>query len=306
MRGLLLLGAAVSATLSLIMVVFLREHRRHAGFSQWTAGTALISLMFLSSGLRGLIPAAISVVGVNAPLLAAAPIFLDGTRRFLGQPRLARWWYAAAAVAFGGCLYFLFVRDDVPARTVILMTASAVAFAATVALLLRHRAAARSRLFSALAVEFALLAAVMAARGLSVFGRRDFTLLLESPSQFAFFGAAVVLHLGITVTLILLTTERVAAQLSGASAELESKLQQLQQALAEVRTLRGMLPICASCKRIRDENGAWIQMEVFVRDRSHAEFSHSFCPECLPKYFPPSSSQGTNALNRLNPRRRAT
>jgi CRP-like cAMP-binding protein len=47
-----------------------------------------------------------------------------------------------------------------------------------------------------------------------------------------------------------------------------------------MNSLGGILPICSNCKKIRDEGGAWVPIEVFVRDRSDAEFSHSICPEC--------------------------
>jgi PAS domain S-box-containing protein len=48
----------------------------------------------------------------------------------------------------------------------------------------------------------------------------------------------------------------------------------------EIRTLRGILPICSSCKKIRDDQGYWQQVEVYVRDHTYADFSHSYCPDC--------------------------
>jgi len=61
---------------------------------------------------------------------------------------------------------------------------------------------------------------------------------------------------------------------------------ELRKALSEVKTLRGFLPICASCKKIRDDMGYWNQIECYIRDRSDAEFSHSICPECVEKLYP--------------------
>lgn len=52
---------------------------------------------------------------------------------------------------------------------------------------------------------------------------------------------------------------------------------------SEIKTLRGILPICSSCKRIRDDKGYWQQVEVYVRDHTHADFSHGYCPECADK-----------------------
>lgn len=71
-----------------------------------------------------------------------------------------------------------------------------------------------------------------------------------------------------------------------AEAELDKSILSLQQALDEVKRLRGILPICASCKKIRDDKGSWNQIESYIREHSEAEFSHSICPECAKKLYP--------------------
>jgi PAS domain S-box-containing protein len=60
----------------------------------------------------------------------------------------------------------------------------------------------------------------------------------------------------------------------------------LNEMLSKVKTLSGLLPICASCKKIRDDRGYWQKLETFVRERSGAEFSHSICPECMRRLYP--------------------
>jgi PAS domain S-box-containing protein len=61
---------------------------------------------------------------------------------------------------------------------------------------------------------------------------------------------------------------------------------ELQEALKKVKLLSGLLPICASCKKIRNDKGYWEQMEIYIRDHSEADFSHSICPECMGKLYP--------------------
>lgn len=61
---------------------------------------------------------------------------------------------------------------------------------------------------------------------------------------------------------------------------------ELHEALANVKKLSGMLPICASCKKIRDDKGYWTQVETYIRDHSEAEFTHGICPECTKKLYP--------------------
>jgi PAS domain S-box-containing protein len=65
--------------------------------------------------------------------------------------------------------------------------------------------------------------------------------------------------------------------------QLQSALKDLQKALAEVRTLKGLLSICAWCKRIRTQSGEWTELESYVSAHSEANFSHGVCPDCLPK-----------------------
>lgn len=68
--------------------------------------------------------------------------------------------------------------------------------------------------------------------------------------------------------------------------EREQLVEQLRKTLSEVKRLSGLLPICASCKKIRDDKGYWKQVETYVSEHSDAVFSHSICPECAKKLYP--------------------
>jgi hypothetical protein len=63
-------------------------------------------------------------------------------------------------------------------------------------------------------------------------------------------------------------------------------INELQQALDQVKTLSGLLPMCSSCKKIRDDQGYWSQVEVYISDHSEAEVSHGMCPDCAKKMYP--------------------
>jgi PAS domain S-box-containing protein len=69
-------------------------------------------------------------------------------------------------------------------------------------------------------------------------------------------------------------------------AEREDLIAELQKALVEVKTLSGLLPICSSCKKIRDDQGYWQQIEVYLKEHSNADFTHGICPECKKKLYP--------------------
>ncbi|MDH3349252.1 MAG: hypothetical protein OEM02_14270 [Desulfobulbaceae bacterium] len=67
---------------------------------------------------------------------------------------------------------------------------------------------------------------------------------------------------------------------------LRLKQSELKEALSEIKTLSGLIPICASCKKIRDDKGYWKQIEEYISYHSEAEFSHSICPDCTKRLYP--------------------
>ena len=68
--------------------------------------------------------------------------------------------------------------------------------------------------------------------------------------------------------------------------ERDQLIKSLQDSLAKIKTLSGMLPICASCKNIRDDKGYWNQIETYIHNHSEAQFTHGICPECAKKLYP--------------------
>ena len=71
-----------------------------------------------------------------------------------------------------------------------------------------------------------------------------------------------------------------------AEKEQEKLIRKLERALDKIKTLRGLIPICAACKKIRDDKGYWHQVEVYFRDHSDVNFSHGMCPDCVKKWYP--------------------
>ncbi len=103
----------------------------------------------------------------------------------------------------------------------------------------------------------------------------------------------------VTVSLTISPVKDASGQILGASsiarditerkreeAERLQLIHELTNALQRVKTLSGLLPICAACKKIRDDRGYWQSVEVYIRDHSDAEFSHSICPDCMAKNYP--------------------
>jgi DNA-binding response OmpR family regulator len=82
---------------------------------------------------------------------------------------------------------------------------------------------------------------------------------------------------------------RIGSRIVGLQQALGVRVSELQQALGSVRTLSGLLPICAYCKRIRDDQDYWKQIEHYLSEHSNARFSHGICPDCMQKHLPEKS-----------------
>jgi len=100
---------------------------------------------------------------------------------------------------------------------------------------------------------------------------------MRTSSQPVFIGDRVIGVQGVLADI----TERKRAE-----EEREQLVLELQDTLAKVKILSGLLPICASCKKIRDDEGYWNQLETYIQEHSQAEFSHGICPECAKKLYP--------------------
>ena len=68
--------------------------------------------------------------------------------------------------------------------------------------------------------------------------------------------------------------------------EKEALIKELREAVAKIQTLSGLIPICAWCKKIRDDKGYWQTVERYIKEHSQADFTHGMCPDCQKKYFP--------------------
>jgi sigma-B regulation protein RsbU (phosphoserine phosphatase) len=84
----------------------------------------------------------------------------------------------------------------------------------------------------------------------------------------------------------LLARVRIGQRVIGLQESLEERIVELESALSQIRTLQGLIPICAACKKVRNDQGYWQQVEDYILEHSDAAFSHALCPDCLKVHYP--------------------
>lgn len=131
--------------------------------------------------------------------------------------------------------------------------------------------------------------ATMAARRLITF----LTLLsIPVPHHVVDYSFEVIGVLGSAMMLVgVILIKPIFSVLRNAEVEQRALADNLQEALNNIKILKGMLPICASCKKIRDDNGYWHQVESYISKYSDTQFSHGICPDCVKKLYPEYSEK---------------
>jgi len=278
--------AVVNFILMLIMVFFYLRSNNYPGFGHWTAGGGCIALGYLMIVFRGTIPVPISIVIQNFSFPLAGILYLSGMKRFLGLKEMFGGWYALPVVSALVSGFSIFFFDSAPLRAITMSLTFSVPHFLTSFVVFKNYHAIRSTFSLILGLEMALMSTVVIIWGIWTFITFGFQIFTGNPFQTGFFVTTMAFQIVITFSYIMLNTERFNRDLLKAEAALRENVEHLEKSLVEVRTLRGLLSICANCKKIRDDHGNWVQVEVYVRDRTHADFSHSVCPECAKKLYP--------------------
>ena len=104
--------------------------------------------------------------------------------------------------------------------------------------------------------------------------------------SFAVRYASVYLALLLLMFVLEKLREKVQFSLHEAHVKQKQLVSELQEKISEIRTLQGILPICAGCKKVRNDQGYWQQVERYIQDHSNARISHGICPDCSKKLYP--------------------
>jgi hypothetical protein len=265
--------ALQSALVCLPLLYLTRVQKVFPGTATWAVASACAFCGLLLLSLQGLVANIVGVVAANVLLLGAYLLLLRGLCSFVGR-RPTNWLDASTMLALiASFLFYLWIFPSLSARIVAYSLLAAFVIGRSFAIVVRGfpRVLGRGNLL--LSAGFASIGAWLLFRGI--------TSLLQPETGVSLMSAGAVQQVTLTVSFV--SNFLIAV---GLITSISLRLQrELGLAQKEVETLSGLLPICSHCKKIRQDDGAWLPVEVYVGDRSEASFSHTICPDCMKKHY---------------------
>jgi hypothetical protein len=285
-RTILFVSSGIYLILAGTMAVASVLLKKYRGPVYWAIGACGWSLFTSLLYLQGWISPWITLILPNVPVIVSLCFVSHGLVVFLGE-RQRLWFYMAACLlSLIGSVYFRVFHNSFQARVVIASLTQSVILGDLVLLLFK-----KQKYHKEPSYLFALFSCLVPALVYAV--RAIVASVVPAPHDLLqaqwFFSSTLVFYplsaIVLCLSFILLASSRFARELEQGRLQLLETNQQLSEALANVKTLSGLLPICANCKKIRDDQGYWQQIETYIRDRSAATFTHSICPTCAEKLY---------------------
>ena len=268
------IGGLASFLIFVILLYINIRNITYVGFTYWTSASlvAFFGLMMLS--MRNKIPEFFSIILANSLILITFLLITWGMIRFSGltwkKDRLLAVPVLIQTVLF---LFFTYIDNNVDARIVVLSLFIIVYLLISLKISIHHIYRGRDAINWPMTVIFGLLVLINVIRIVyTVTNNVDSMDFMQYPS----FQSLTMLVIAFGVLsfffeVIILNFQRVESDLN--------------KSLEEIKTLRGLLPICSFCKKIKDSEGYWNQLEKYISEHSEATFSHGVCDECMSKYY---------------------
>ena len=280
LRTLMFVANLILIVVTIAISVFTWSGRvRERSLEFWSLGLILKALGCLGIYLRGLLPMFFTGPLANTAFFASFAMFFSGASLFVGRGSRLRLSLTLIALAF--VVYCVVYSQPNYNLRVVVGSALAGVFDLAIARIWfgkgMHETRTVRKLMALLFLLDALLFFVLA--GLALTGPRLEGFYAFNMASLLGVLEPILMSVCLGFGFLTLLNHQVIA-------EKEKLIDDLEAALGKVKTLSGLLPICASCKKIRDDHGYWHQVESYLSRHSEAMFSHGICPECIDQLYP--------------------
>lgn len=273
-RTLSLISSIISIILSLCMLYVSKTRKTYKGFAQWTAASILYTIGLGLLCTRTILPDLISIIAANTIIIAGSGFIAHGLELFTNTPKKTGYFIFITISMIVLFIYFTYFHPSINSRIIIISAIIIFYYIYSAFIVYKYVPCMIKTNNTFLVAVFIIQSVWLLIRIIQTLSIESVLMdfmnapIFQSITVIVFFCGNILT----TVGLIVLNFQRVEFDWTTA--------------MAEVKTLRGLIPICSSCKKIRDDKGIWNQIEIYIRNHSDAEFTHGICPDCVKKLYP--------------------
>ncbi|MEW6711244.1 MAG: hypothetical protein AB1403_15560 [Candidatus Riflebacteria bacterium] len=273
-RTIIFCNSVMLMSMASLMIVYSIRQKVYPGFFHWFAGTMLAGIAYLAMGCRekGLFPEQINVLLTNLVVFSSAYLRVLGSGYFFCGQKVSNVFLIFSLILFSSNMYFLFVAESFLIRTVIMSVYLLCGLAIIGWYSLKPKTVPRSTFLAVFSLVNLSMGLFAFFRAVTFFFTGAQGMLSADSMNQSFFIFYLFSESILSASFIVLNSTR-----------LESELRSAQD---EVKILEGLLPICSSCKKIRNNAGVWFNLEHYISENSSAKFSHGICPSCSARLYP--------------------
>ncbi len=273
-RSLSLINGMISFTLVVCMLYTLSSQKVYPGFRKWTVATVFNAAGFTVLSLRGLVPDFLSIIGTNILLISAYFLISRGLTEFVGKKQNNIKDSITAMLFLILLLFYTYIKPDISMRIIFFSVFSGYFCMKSAIVIYTQSKVCIGKTNWLLLTGFMIICFWFFLRSVITFmsGREIADFMSADIFQGTIFIIGFISHIIIITGLIIMNSQRLDFELRKAN--------------DNIKSLKSLLPVCASCKKIRDDRGYWNQIESYIKTHTEADFSHGLCPECTKKLYP--------------------
>jgi hypothetical protein len=285
-RTLFVCNLFLSLLVAFALFFYKCQRKTYDGYSFWLAGSLMASLGHLFILSRAVAPLWISIFLTNVAFILSGVLRLDGAYRFMRGEPLRRTFYLLPAVVGTLTLVFYINYDSISLRNAITSVGILLICLEIYSDFMSFQPKGGKCIYRIAAVLNLIFGLAAIARSGLWLARPETGIFDSGNYQGPFLIMVILYEAGWGFLFLIMNAQRLEVELEGSHIELNATIARLEKANSEVKVLSGMLPICAACKKIRDDRGYWNQIESYIHVHSEASFSHGICPDCATSLYP--------------------
>ncbi len=267
---------------SITLIIIWKTQKTYQGFGYWTLYSVCVTIGSFLTFFHGIAPLFVPALIGNGFYFTSAFLALNAVKKFLGQKTISLWYWSVPLTVELILAWFVFVSPNIIIRALVITL-----FIGISTLIIGWKLSYRTPIIES-RFSSHLTGLLVITHGVYTLIRGLLIVFLFpiqtyfAPNIFQLSGSIASITLGLlgSFGIIMMNSQRLEHELKTTGDKLQTSLQELEQKMSDIKILSGLLPTCSSCKKIRDDEGNWIQMESYIHRHSEAQFSHGICPDC--------------------------